>query len=282
MSEPTRALVLAGGGVTGIAWELGLLIGLQEAGVDLTNADLVVGTSAGATVAAQITSGTPLAEFEEAQRRPVEETAEIFVPFDRDRYLAELAKLAEGAVGAEETRARVGRMALDAETVPEAVRRAVIASRLSVHDWPDRPLAITAVDAESGAWVTFQRESGVCLVDAVAASSAVPGIWPPVTIGGRRYIDGGVRSLTNADIPVGYERVAVLVPIALPGDEGRQLDAELRSLGPRSSSLVASANAASMVAMGPNPLDPSRRAPALRAGRRRAGTLAPLLRSFWG
>ena len=60
MSDQRTALVLGGGGITGIAWEIGVLAGLAEAGVDLTGADLVVGTSAGSVVGAQITSGAPL------------------------------------------------------------------------------------------------------------------------------------------------------------------------------------------------------------------------------
>src|SRR5215469_4898613 len=59
----TYALVLGAGGVTGIAWETGLLKGLRDAGLDLTGADLVVGTSAGSVVAAQITTGVPLDEL---------------------------------------------------------------------------------------------------------------------------------------------------------------------------------------------------------------------------
>ena len=103
----TRALVLGGGGVAGIAWEIGLLNGLAEGGVDVTRPDLVVGTSAGATVAAQITSGVGLAELFRRQTDPAFQTPELAADFDLDR-LTELFGLdVDGdPVG---TRRRIGR-----------------------------------------------------------------------------------------------------------------------------------------------------------------------------
>ncbi len=61
--------------------------------------------------------------------------------------------------------------------------------------------------------VVFNRESGISLLDAVAASCAVPLVWPAATINGKRYIDGGVRSSANADLATGCGRVVVLAPI---------------------------------------------------------------------
>ena len=107
----------------------------------------------------------------------------------------------------------------------EPVRRAVIAARLPSHEWPAHPLVVTAIDAHSGAFTRFDASSGVPLVDAVAASCAVPGVWPPVSIGGRRYIDGGVRSVTNADLASGCGRVLVLAPMpadVAPGSSARR------------------------------------------------------------
>ena len=80
---------------------------------------------------------------------------------------------------------RIGTVALATQTVPESVRRQVIAQRLPSHDWPERVLRLTAIDTATGELVVFDRDSGVGLVDAVAASCAVPGAWPPVTIDGR-------------------------------------------------------------------------------------------------
>ena len=103
----------------------------------------------------------------------------------------------EGASSTEEVLRRVGAYALAADTVPEAERRAVIESRLQSHEWPSRRIMLIAVDAATGDAVRFDSGSGASLVDAVAASCAVPGIWPPVTIGGRRYVDGGSGPATT-------------------------------------------------------------------------------------
>src|ERR1700723_3006889 len=93
-----------------------------------------------------------------------------------------------------------GGLALRVETVPEAKRRAVIAGRLPQHSWPSRRLAVVAVEANTGDVRVFDKDSGADLVDGGTASCAIPGIWPPVTIGGSRYIDGGARSVVNADL----------------------------------------------------------------------------------
>lgn len=135
------ALVLAGGGVAGIAWELGVLMGLMDADASLGAAvlasDLVVGTSAGSSVGAQITSGRPLADLYAAQLAP--RSAETPVDIDLERFVAELQAATVGATSLADVRRRIGAFALAAQTVPEDDRRAVMAARLPNHDWPDRP-----------------------------------------------------------------------------------------------------------------------------------------------
>jgi NTE family protein len=276
-----KALVLAGGGVAGIAWELGMLAGLHGAGLDLTAADLIVGTSAGAAAGAQIASGVAPSDLLTRQLGPPEESGEIHVAMDIERYRSSMADLIAGVTDPAEARARIGAMALAAETVPEDVRRKVIAGRLPTHEWPDRRLVLVAVDAISGAVVTFDRASGASLVDAVAASCAVPGIWPPVTINGRRYIDGGARSSTNADMAAGSERVVVLIPMALEGPAVAQLDSELAALGPDTEVAVVASDLASRQAIGANPLDPATRAPAARAGRAQSTSVVDAVRAVW-
>jgi len=200
MKTTGQALVLGGGGVAGVAWMTGLLVGLAEAGQDVTGADLVIGTSAGATVAAQVGSGLGLDELFARQTDPALQAAEIMVDIDLAKYAEQFGAYLAGATSPEETLRRVGAFALAAQTVPPAERLAVIASRLPSRDWPARPTRLAAVDCESGRLRVFDAQSGVSLIDAVAASCAVPGIWPPVTIDGRRYMDGGVRSSDNADL----------------------------------------------------------------------------------
>jgi NTE family protein len=280
----TNALVLAGGGVAGIAWELGVLRGLADADPALADrvlaADVVVGTSAGSSVAAQITSGTPLAELYAAQLRP--ETAEIEVELNLEELMARLAAAVTGASGLAEIGRRVGAWALSTSTVPESVRLAAVEARLPSKHWPERTVLIPAVDAATGETTVFTRDSAVALVDAVAASCAVPGVWPPVTIGDRRYIDGGVRSGTNADLAVGADRTLIVQPVLAGSPQPwGSLDDEIGALAP-GRAFVISADRASIDAFGSNPLSPATRAPAARAGRAVGAGQAAALAAFWG
>ncbi|HET6501719.1 MAG TPA: patatin-like phospholipase family protein [Amycolatopsis sp.] len=275
-----RGLVLGAGGVAGIAWETGLLAGLAEGGADPCTADLVVGTSAGSTVAAQVTSGVAVSDLYRRQADPVSHTRELPALLGREALLA----LFSGAYGETQDvldrRRRIGAMALAAPTVSEAERRAVIAARLPVHDWPPGDLRIVAVDAESGETRVFDSAWGVELVDAVAASGAVPQTWPPVTIGGRRYIDGATRSAENADLAAGCDRVLVVKAMEIPGVDNlaRQVTA-LREQGSRV--VVLSPDAASVAAIGPNLLDPAVRGPAAKAGYRQGLRSAAEAGEFW-
>lgn len=279
-----RALVLGGGGVTGIAWEVGVIAGLDAGGVDVRIADLVVGTSAGAAVAAQITSGEPLDALVGRQRTPASESEEIMAELDLDLLATIFASLFDPALEPDERRARVGAAALAADSVPEALRLRTIAARLPRPDWParsDHHVVLTAVDATSGAFVTFDDAAGVALVDAVAASCAVPGIWPPATIHGRRYLDGGVRSSTNADLATGYDQVLVLTPMD-PALLGAQVQDEIAALEVAGSEVaVIRADADALAAMGDNPLDPTFRGAAVDAGLRQGRAAADQLRATW-
>ncbi|MFI6331736.1 patatin-like phospholipase family protein [Micromonospora chersina] len=279
----TNALVLAGGGVAGIAWELGVLRGLADADPTLADrilaADLIVGTSAGSAVAAQITSGVPLDDLYAAQLRP--ETAEIEVDVNMEKLFADYAAVLTGATGPEDARRRIGGIALAAQTVDPAVRLAAIEARLPVKQWPDRRVLLPAVDAETGDEVIFTRESGVTLRDAVAASCAVPGIWPPVTIGDRRYVDGGVRSMTNADLAAGADRVLIIQPtLADTPQPWGDLDAEIAALAPAAVHVI-SADQASVDAFGTNALSPATRAASARAGRAVGAAHAAAVAAVW-
>jgi NTE family protein len=270
------ALVLGGGGVTGVAWELGILYGLSEAGVDLTDADLVVGNSAGSVVAAQITSGTPIEQLYDVQLQGygAERTARM--------SLATMLRLAVASLGARTERAalaRAGRVAVAAHTISEEERRAVIAARLPGAAWPERRLLITAAAADTGEFVAFDRDSGVPLVDAVAASCAVPGVWPPATINGRHYIDGGMRSPANADLAADAERVVVIAPIGAAFRRTNSVAAQAAAM--RGRVAVVSPDAAAKAAMGRNVLDPAYRAAAAQAGRLQAASIVERVASVW-
>ncbi|MDQ6852839.1 MAG: patatin-like phospholipase family protein [Actinomycetota bacterium] len=266
-----------------MAWELGVLQGLQEVNADLLakviGADVVVGTSAGSTVAAQITSGTALDTLYAAQLS--EESAEIEVDVDLRELTARFAKIAETGASATDIRRRIGALALATQTtVDEPTYRASRAARLTVQTWPARDVRLVSVDVESGEPTVFTRDSGVALVDAVAASSAFPGIWPPVTIGEHRYMDGAVRSPTNADLAAGCDRVLVLTPSSAdPRGLFGSLEDEIKLLEPADVRVIY-ADAASLAAFGTNPLSPSARTPAAQAGRNLGRTRAADLEWF--
>ncbi len=283
-SNTTRALVLGGGGVAGVAWELGILKGLHDAGVDVRGADLIIGTSAGSVVGAQISSGTDLESLFASQLTPPEQSKERAMAFDPTQMMEVFSKaLAEVGTDAKAIRARVGAYALSAQTIPETERWAIIEARLPVHTWPQQRLLITAVDTATGEEYFIERESGVSLVDAVAASCAVPGVWPPVTIAGRRYMDGGMRSPTNADLANGYDHVLILNPLGEAANYfGIGPTAEAAALERAGSRvLVIGPDAASIAAIGANPLDPATRKPSALAGRAQGRELAASIAALW-
>jgi NTE family protein len=276
MGDRGKALVLGGGGVTGVAWEIGLLLGLAEHGVDLGDADLLVGTSAGSVVAAQVLSGVPMADLFAAQRAPAtKEIAARMTVGGMAKFVVAGLWPGDPAKG----RAWLGRQSLKATTVTEAERRAVIAHRVGRDDWPATPLLIPAVDARTGAVEVFDKDSGVSLIDAVAASCAVPLTWPPMTVNGPRYIDGGARSVANVDLAAGCDRVVVIAPISASARRSTRPATQAGALGVPG--VVVSPSAAARQRMGRNPLDPAFRAAAAEAGRDQGAQEAGRVRAVW-
>ena len=275
----SRALVLGGGGLAGIAWEAGLLAGFADAGVDVAGADFVLGTSAGAVIATQLATGVPLPDMLARQVDPARQNREIAPAGTSHLALwEELTSATEEPADPAEVRRQRGRLALAADTVPEPERLAVVAARLPVHDWPDRPLAIVAVEAITGEPVVFDGNSGAGLVDAVAASCAVPGVWPPVTIGGGRYVDGGVRSLNNVDLAAGYDRVLVVAPVTDPATESQVAGLTARGAHVE----VVSPDERSAEIFAGDPLDPAVRTPAAEAGLAQARAAVTAAVRWWG
>ena len=215
------ALVLGGGGAAGNAWEIGIIAGLAEAGLDMTEAaDLVVGTSAGATAAAQVRSGIPPAELLASVLsppvQPVGQNREQPPSLPMATVFERMRAIGAAATSAADLRRAMGAFGLESDSIlgPGAgQRRAMVAARLPRREWPDRPMIVVAVNAHTGELAAFDRDSGVDLVDAVTASTALPGLVPTVSINGARYIDGGVRSPDNADLASGYANVVVLSPL---------------------------------------------------------------------
>ena len=281
MSDQSTALVLGGGGITGIAWEIGLVAGLADLGLDLSGADLVVGTSAGSVVGAQLTCGAGLGDLYARQLEPA--TAEKAARLNRATFAQFGWAMLRSRGKDVEFRRRIGALALAAEkagiTPPEQERLDVIGARLVSTEWPERSLVVTAVDAQTGEFRTFDRDSGVPLVSAVAASCAVPGVYPPVTIEGRRYVDGGMRSAANADLAQGYDRLVVLAPI--PRGFGPMASVDAQVSGMVSRVAVVSPDQGSRTAIGRNVLDPAARAPSAKAGRAQAASVVERIAEVW-
>ena len=298
-----KALVLGGGGPVGIAWESGLLTGFAEAGVDLSDADFILGTSAGSFVGAQLAMGAqpaslaaPFLAMGDAPKTPRPASA---APRDPARPAPDLTvlmrKMAEAASGvrpAQEVRAEIGAWALEQSPMSED---AFIQSfgrflaELPADAWPRKGYACTADDAETGAFRLWDQAAGVGLARAVASSCSVPGIYPPITIDGRRYIDGGMRSAVNADMASGYEMVVVVaIRVAAGAGEAAQrmrqaLDAEIQVLKDGGGRVeLVTPDDASVVAFGPNLMDRRRRPGAAQAGRdSRSRQRGLLIRSAW-
>jgi NTE family protein len=287
-------LVLGGGGSAGNAWLIGVVAGLFEAGLDVTEADLIIGTSAGSTAAAQITSATPaelLADILGAAPQP--RTAPVGSDGGRVRigpaadHMERTSRIIAVAEVAADMRRRLGAAALEMDAAWDGSGqrwRATVAARLPSQRWPERTMLITAVDAHTGEPVVFDRHSGVDLVDAVAASCASGFAY---SVGGSRYIDGGYRSnAENADLAAGCARVLVLSPFGgrsrTPVDWGMHLATqvdELRARGSRVETIFPDSN--SRAAFGDNVMDLSTRPPAARAGYNQGRALAEQLTEFW-
>jgi NTE family protein len=288
-------LVLGGGGSTGNAWLIGVLAGLFDAGLDVTAPDLTIGTSAGSTAAAQIAGATPTELMAAILAAPTQQRTG---PFGSDRgrvpirsvtdQMERIGTIIASAEDAADMRRRMGAAALDMEEASDgswqAQWRATVAARLPSQLWPDRTVLITAVGAQTGEPVVFDRHSGVDLADAVAASCASS---LPYRIGDNRYIDGGYRTnAENADLAAGHGRVLVLSPFGgralTPAGWGLHLDTQvdaLRTRGSRVQVIVPDTSAEHM--FGTNAMDLSLRPPAARAGYDQGRALAEQLTEFW-
>ncbi|BCJ39512.1 patatin [Actinoplanes ianthinogenes] len=265
--------------MTGIAWHLGLLCGLQRAGISLTGADTIIGTSAGSVVGTLVAADIDLeaaVALQEVEAAPVRPGGRS--EGSGSRWLAALSVLLDPSVPAQQARAQVGAMALAAATPEEERFLAQIEAILPVRDWPDRDLRITVVDTADGRDAVLDAKSGVPLLQAVAASCAVPGLMPPITIDGRRYMDGGVRVGAGADLAAGAERVVVIAPLAMLSRD--RIVTELSSTG-AAKTLLIEPDEASIEAFGTNFMDPARRGPSVRAGLAQAEVIAASVRSVW-
>ena len=283
-----RALVLGAGGPAACAWETGLIVGMAESGLDVRDADLFVGTSAGSRVAVQLNSALPLEELFQRQVDPRHQAKGLPATIDFKKLKDDIARAEQGPGGTRNILQRVGALASAVPTVSkvsESEQLKEIASQLPIHTWPDARILVVAVDAQSGERRVFDGTSGVPLIDAVAASCAAPGVSPTITIEDRRYMDGGTYSTENADLTARFERVLILALRArVPSFALVSLDIALETLQGNGVQVAVvhpvEVTEAAFAAVGGNLLDPLVREGAVRAGREQgrqiAGGIGPL------
>jgi NTE family protein len=301
----SRALVLGGGGLAGIAWEAGVLMGLKEAGTDIHDWDLVVGTSAGSIVGAKVLAEPDFEAF--VGRQMIEAGPEDDIPirlmggrvaaalmrlgrrrglgwapsvwvllFGLETFIRRHARRAPRPpqarpspairrfTGRDRALVRLGHFGLAARTASEVTYRKVMEGTLDpVREWPDR-LVVTAIDVATGEAVALDSNSGVEFIDAVAASCAVPGFMPFVTIDGRRYMDGGMSSQTHADLTMGCDEVFVIAPLDLGRMDGEV--ERLRAAGGKVIVVTPGPEAQRVIGRSVTLLDPARRARCAQAG----------------
>lgn len=278
-NSPSRAVVLGGGGVTGIAWEVGVVAGLLESGVDLHLADVIIGTSAGAFVGAALASGYEINKLFAAQSET--NSAELPVAASQELMQAWYKAFATGGSDPRKVGAEFGLIAKNNPSpVSHEQRRSVVESRLVTRKWPAN-LKLTAIDADTGELHSFDHQSGISLPDAVSASGAVPGIWPLVSIGDRFWTDGGMVSATNSRLAEGYERIVILAP--MPNGYGSIPGAADDAASMRTSADVylITPNEHSVESIGSNIYDPTRRGVSAIAGREQGCSIAEAVLTMW-
>lgn len=279
-----RALVLAGGAYAASAWEIGVITGLFDAGVDVRTANRIIGTSAGARVALYLASEVVLEHLFERQIGPNPRPSGSLPIVNWPRIGREVARAKKAGGGPAEILRRIGSLALYVVDPDVPNRRNVVAAQLPMQHWPERELLMVAVDAETGERRAFHRESGIDVVDAVIATTAFFG-WPPAVFEGHHYIDGGFYSTDNADLAKGFDRVLILAlqprvpPVPVVTLETnveilRDAGTDAKVIHPDEEAVAAFASVGSVT-------DPAICGPAARAGRAQGRRLAASLATFW-
>ncbi|MEW2578875.1 patatin-like phospholipase family protein [Streptomyces syringium] len=212
----TRALVLGGGGPVGVGWQTGLLSGLREAGVGLEEADVILGTSAGSVVGAHLASCRDLTDVPTLMSAAEQHLAPDALAASSGALLTAMEQAGRACDPCRALTA-IGRTAQTAGTLDEDAYLDFF-SVLADTDWP-AAFQCTAIDTDSGELVIWGAGSGVTLQSAVAASCSIPAVFPPVTIDGRRYMDGGILSHLNAAAAPATDIVLAISCFALSDQE---------------------------------------------------------------
>jgi NTE family protein len=244
-----NAVVLGGCGPVGAAWTSALLHGLRSADIPLAECDVVQGTSAGAVVAAWLTMRPDnLPALPERMRERAAWHAENAKAGRGDHQL--LRRMTEGHADDREAARSIGQAAI-AAIPPISADQAEALWKSSVPEgpWP-AALGVVAVNAGTGTAHVWSAKDDIPLAIAVSSSTAAPGAAPPVAVADAVWVDGGVRTATNADLLVdaeeGPDRAAdgagpgrVLIVAPLPADDLAREEAVLVGRGHRVRVIVA-------------------------------------------
>ncbi len=245
-------LVLGGGGLVGMAYHAGALKALDEFGVDVSGADVIVGTSAGSVIGAYLASGWKQTDFYEyAHRRHEnshkdpedmeEQIRQIFEPMWGSRT-ERVRRYVGSAFALASSRGHLHRLTRGKPPFVK-LRRAFPSGMYSTErtrerlleelpaEWPRDNLMISTVEIYSGDRVVFGHPKApkATLPEAVLASTAIPGVFPAVRIGGKSYVDGGAYSATSLDLAVhaGCERIICIAPLGYRGEGAVTFDPKL-------------------------------------------------------
>ena len=285
MSTMRRALILAGGGYVASSWELGLAAGMADAGLDVRNADLFVGTSAGARVALDLASGKPLDEFYQMRAGPGIPPLEPPRKVDWVKLRADLDAAKKAGGSTTEILRRYGTLALANAVGVGTDRRQIVATQIPMQVWPEQKVLIVTLNAETGERRAFDKESGIDLVDAIIGTTAMFGS-PPTLFNGQYYFDGGYYSGDNADLAIGCERVLILSLVA-PPEAMRLVSLEdavekLRAAGSQVEVIHPDEETMAALAATGGQMNPASGRPAAIAGRLQGQrAVGERLKSFW-
>lgn len=284
-----RGLSLGGGGVYFVAWQVSYLHEMARRGIHLAGAQRVVGTSAGSLVSSVLEAGH-LARLhrELALLARVPKVLGALAPAGGLSPSQQRAVDLFGAAAdsAPDTIRAIGHAALAAEAPAAAVMRRNVGLILASRRWPSPALHLSVVDAFTGERCVVTSSSQVPIARAVAASSAVPGLFSPQPILDRRCMDGGVSGTgLHLDVVAGAAKVMALgltdgagvdvgMMTAHPGSIVEELD-ELRATGTEVFFRMPET-------MDPLTLmDPAAVPAAIAMGARQAAADADELRAFW-
>jgi NTE family protein len=281
----TRALVLGAGGIAAYAWEIGLICGMADAGLDPREADLFVGTSAGARVAAQLAGGASLEQLFQSQLAPPNTAAAPAPKVDVAKVRADILHAKELGGSPTEMLKRQGAIARATPPDTSGARRNFVASQLPSASWPERKILIATVNTETGERTAFDSGSGISLLDAVMASGAVAGMYQAIEFRGHHFMDGGFYAVANADLAAGCDRVLVLtLPAGKPPMALVTLESTLEKLqaaGSRVEVILPDDATETAFATYGGMFSPAVAAPAARAAREQGRAEAKRIAAFW-